>query len=157
MTQKRPFRLPRRVRPGPVVRRVALKNYRSIEACSVALGPLTILVGPNGSGKSNFLDGLRFTADALKQGLDNALEIRGGVKEVRRRLSGHPTHFSVRVDFDLGEGGGRGYYAFDIGARKPEGFVVTHEQCVIGLHALEVKRGEVTRFTPGRPPPAADD
>lgn len=32
--------------------RVRLKNYRSIGACDVALGPLTFLVGPNGSGRA---------------------------------------------------------------------------------------------------------
>jgi AAA15 family ATPase/GTPase len=36
--------------------RVKVKNYKSIAACDVALGPLTFLVGPNGAGKSNFLD-----------------------------------------------------------------------------------------------------
>jgi predicted ATPase len=57
-------------RPGtPFVRRVVLKNYRSIAACDVVLGPLTFLVGPNGSGKSNFVDSLRFIGDALRSSL----------------------------------------------------------------------------------------
>jgi AAA15 family ATPase/GTPase len=45
------------------LRRVTLKNYRSIAECSVELGALNFLVGPNGSGKSNFLDALKFTSD----------------------------------------------------------------------------------------------
>ena len=47
------------------IRRVVLKNYKSIAACDVQLHPLMFLVGRNGAGKSNFLDSLRFVADAL--------------------------------------------------------------------------------------------
>lgn len=47
------------------ITRVRLRNYQSIEACDVELGPLTLLVGPNGAGKSSFLNALRFVADAV--------------------------------------------------------------------------------------------
>src|SRR5688500_6467134 len=83
------------------ISRVVLKNYKSIAACDVRLGPLTFLVGPNGSGKSNFLDALRFVADALSTFLDHAIRERGGINEVRRRSSGHPTHFGIRLEFRL--------------------------------------------------------
>jgi len=59
------------------VRRVRLRNYKSIAACDVRLGPFTALVGPNGSGKSNFLDALRFVRDALDTNLEHALRERG--------------------------------------------------------------------------------
>jgi len=75
------------------ITRVVLKNYKSIAACNVELGPLMFLVGPNGSGKSNFLDALRFVADALRYSLEHALRDRGGISEVRRRSSGHPNNF----------------------------------------------------------------
>ena len=97
------------------VTRVALRNYKSIAACDVALPPLTFLVGPNGSGKSNFLDALRFTAQALRFSPEHALRERGGINEVRRRSRGHPNHFAVRVDFRLPDATGQ--YAFEIGAR----------------------------------------
>ncbi len=51
---------------NPFIRRVTIRNYKSIAACKVDLGPLMFLVGPNGAGKSNFLDALRFVADALR-------------------------------------------------------------------------------------------
>ena len=69
--------------------RVVLRNYKSISHCDVRLGPLTFLVGANGSGKSNFLDSLHLVRDALAGSLDNALNERGGLAEVRRRSSGH--------------------------------------------------------------------
>ncbi|MCY4452121.1 MAG: AAA family ATPase [Immundisolibacterales bacterium] len=67
------------------ITRVALRNYKSIATCNVSLAPLTILVGQNGAGKSNFLDALRFTAQALRFSLDHAVRERGGINEVRRR------------------------------------------------------------------------
>lgn len=114
----------------PRITRVRIQNYKSIKACDVALGPMTVLVGPNGSGKSNFLDALRFTADALSTTLDLALRDRGGINEVRRRSSGHPNHFAVRVDLSLGPDV-RANYAFKVGAVTGGGFRVTDEECVV--------------------------
>lgn len=113
------------------ITRVILKNYKSIAACDVQLGPLTFLVGRNGSGKSNFLDALRFVADALNTSLDHAIRDRGGINDVRRRSRGHPHHFSIRLEFILSEGF-TGYYAFRIGAGKSEGhneYRVQTEEC----------------------------
>lgn len=112
------------------IRRVRAKNFKSIAACDVELGPLTYLVGPNGSGKSNFLDILHFVKDALQGSLENALHLRGGLSEVRRRSGGHPTHFGVRLDFRLPDGRD-GHYAFNIGARPAGGFEVQREECAI--------------------------
>jgi len=35
------------------LRRLSLKNYRSIGSCDLGLGPLAIFVGQNGAGTSN--------------------------------------------------------------------------------------------------------
>ena len=86
------------------IRRVVLRNFKSIGICDVRLQPLTYLVGQNGAGKSNFLDALHFVRDALANSLDNAINERGGLNEVRRRSSGHPTHFGVRLEFRLRDG-----------------------------------------------------
>jgi predicted ATPase len=113
------------------LRRVVLRNYKSIGLCDVRLGPLTYLVGVNGSGKSNFLDALHLVRDALTGSLDNALNERGGLSEVRRRSSGHPTHFGIRLDFAL-KTGEQGHYAFNIGALRDRGYEVQTEECVLG-------------------------
>ena len=74
-----------------ILNRLVLRNFRSIGQCDIALGPLTHLVGPNGAGKSNVVDALRFVTEALTGSLDQALNERGGISEVRRRSGGHPT------------------------------------------------------------------
>ena len=111
--------------------RVVLRNYKSIGYCDVRLNPLTYLVGANGSGKSNFLDALHLVRDALAGSLDNALNERGGLNEVRRRSSGHPTNFGIRLEFAL-RNGQAGHYAFNIGALAGRGYEVQSEECVLG-------------------------
>ena len=131
------------------ITRVILKNYKSIASCDVQLGPLMFLVGPNGAGKSNFLDALRFVADALNSSLDHALRDRGGINDVRRRSGGHPNHFSIRLHFTLPERT-TGHYAFRIGVRSPGGYEVQTEECILyseqvfgGEKYFRVKNGEV--------------
>ena len=145
------------------ITRVVLKNYKSIAACDVRLQPLTFLVGANGAGKSNFLDALRFVADALNSSLDHALRNRGGINEVRRRSGGHPNHFSIRLDFILPDGT-TGHYAFRIGARPRGGYEVENEVCVIQDADIftpevcfRVSKGAVTRTSVAVAPAAARD
>jgi predicted ATPase len=138
-----PVRQHRRAVAGSrFLRRVVITNYKSIGGCDVTLEPLTFLVGPNGAGKSNFLDALRFVADALNRTVDHALRDRGGINEVRRRSGGHPIHFGIRLDFEL-PAGVTGSYAFRVGSRSRKGFEVQREDCVV--HHPEAL-GESSRF-----------
>lgn len=143
-----------------LITRVVLKNYKSIAACSVPLRSLVFLVGQNGSGKSNFLDAIRLVSESLNTSLDHALRERGGINEVRRRSSGHPTHFGVRLEFKLPDSTS-GYYAFRVGAKPKGGFQVQQEECRI--YALPddkfyvVNSGQVEDSNPKPLPPAADD
>lgn len=116
--------------PRSFLTRVILRNYKSIGHCDVRLRPLTYLVGVNGSGKSNFLDALHLVRDALNGSLDNAMNERGGLSEIRRRSSGHPTNFGIRLEFSLSNGQS-GHYAFNVGALKDRGYEVQAEECVL--------------------------
>ena len=145
------------------ITRVVLRHYKSIAACDVRLQPLTFLVGANGAGKSNFLDSLRFVADALNSSLDHALRNRGGINDVRRRSGGHPNHFSIRLDFILSEGA-TGHYAFRVGACPRGGYEVQDEVCMIQNAEIftpevyfRVKDGTVTNTSVDVAPAAARD
>jgi predicted ATPase len=130
--------------------RVVLRNYKSIAACDVTLGSLTFLVGANGSGKSNFLDALHLVRDALTSSLDNAISERGGLNEVRRRSTGHPTHFGIRLEFIL-RTGQKGRYAFEVGALANGALEVRREECVLdalGKKAFfRLERGKLTAIS----------
>ena len=144
-----------------MITRVALRNYKSIAACDIELAPLTILVGPNGAGKSNFLDALRFTAQALRFSLDHALRERGGISEVRRRSRGHPNHFGVRLDFRLPESWG--WYAFEVGAKPKGRYIVRKEECVAvstdreRSGSFRIENGRTVASSFAHPPGAGSD
>jgi len=142
-----------------LVTRVRLRNYKSIASCDVRPAPLSFLVGPNGSGKSNFLDALRFVAEALRFSLDHALRDRGGIQEVRRRSGGHPNHFGIRLDLRLPRA--EGWYAFRVGAQPRGGYSVQEEECVIagasGYDRYKVEDGTVVHSTIPNPPACARD
>lgn len=109
-----------------LIRRVNLKSYKSIGNCTLDLGNLSLFVGPNGSGKSNIVDALSLVSEALSSTLEYAIRQRGGIGEVRRRSSGHPTHFAIGLRMDLG-GGRNGVFSFQVGALPSGGFHVQRE------------------------------
>lgn len=149
--------------------RIVLRNYKSIAACDLRLGPLTFLIGPNGSGKSNFLDALRLVADGLTSPFDHALRERGGIDAVRRRSTGHPHNFGVRLELDL-PNQRKALFAFEIAAKTNGAFEIKEERCSIAPEmslfvsegeVLEagyiVRRGHVDQCSLASAPPAAAD
>jgi predicted ATPase len=147
------------------LKRVVLNNYKSIKECSVPLGPLTFLVGQNGAGKSNFLDALRLVTESLNTSLEHALRERGGINEVRRRSSGHPTHFGIRLEWKLPDGT-EGMYAFRVGSQPKGGFEVQQEKCEVFSKNFELgQKGQYYEVENGQlkdksfdigPPPSTD-
>lgn len=106
--------------------------------------------------KSNFLDALRLVSESLNASLDHALRDRGGLGEVRRRSSGHPTNFGIRLELVL-PGNVPGHFAFEVGARSGVTYVVQTEQCQAGSARYRVSEGRI-EVEPGPvSPPATDD
>lgn len=118
------------MRPAPFVRRIRLRNYKSLALCAAELGPLTLLVGRNGSGKSNFVDSIRFVADALNQSLEQAIKGRGGIDVVRRGSTGHPHNFAIDLDVQLSREDSA-TYGFEIASLPSGGYRVKHERLSI--------------------------
>lgn len=82
---------------------VALKiiNYRSLQNIEIKNIPsFCVLVGANGTGKSTFFDIFGFLKDALKNNVRQALQVRGGYKEVVTR--GHePEDIQLEIKFKI--------------------------------------------------------
>ncbi|MFZ4575333.1 MAG: AAA family ATPase [Phycisphaerales bacterium] len=141
------------------IRHLTLRNYKSIESCSIDLAPLTIFVGRNGVGKSNILDALRFVAESLSTTLEFAIRERGGIDLVRRKsLGGRPTHPGVRLEIKTSTGSAD--YAFRIAAVSGFGFRVDEERCRIldahgrVLNEFAVEDEKVTKWTLASASPA---
>ena len=127
-------------RREPFISRVRLKNYKSIADCDVRLGPLTVLVGPNGSGKSNFLDALAFLARALATTPYEAIDERGGLAEILRRVPEPADAFSIEIEATapvdpMGAKWTSVSYGVEIGHAQRRGlrpFEVIRETCALG-------------------------
>ena len=141
--------------------RVALRNYKSIAACDVSPAQLSFLVGPNGAGKSNFLDALRFVADALQSSLGAALSARDGIGEVLHRSDARAQDFGIRFDFQLASAKGR--FILEVGAQPGGGYVVRREECFVAKpsgdssDSYRIEAGRVVGSTIRHPPACGRD
>ncbi len=62
---------------------VRLKNWKNFGSANFELSNRTFIMGANAAGKSNLLDVFRFLKDVTTNGLQKAVNSRGGIKKVR--------------------------------------------------------------------------
>jgi predicted ATPase len=81
-----------------MLRRIHIRNFRSLEDVEVELSPVTVLIGGIGTGKTNFLQAIRYLRDHLLFGPTKAAQLSQG------RLTGihsNDSDFSLDVFFDV--------------------------------------------------------
>jgi predicted ATPase len=130
MSNTTPDSGPASASPVPFVKRVKIRNYKSIRSCDVELGPLTVLVGRNGAGKSNFLEALNFVKEALRGSLGDAVTSRGGFRTILHEgcRSDNASSPSVGLEFHLStRQGTSAVYGFELSADGGGGIRVASE------------------------------
>lgn len=143
----------------PRITTLSLRQFKSVEDCCLALGPLTFLVGRNGAGKSNILDGLRFVRDALRTTLAHAIDDRGGMANLSRRRAGLRSSIGVGVEVEL-DAGTHASYHMTVVPWNGGGFRVLHETCRVVRGAAVTaeyvaEEGSLVKWVPAGPAPAA--
>ena len=83
-----------------IITRIQLKNWKNFGEVNAVCGKRVFLIGPNASGKSNFLDALRFLRDVTQDGLQKAVDARGGIKAVRYLCARKPSDVSIVIHLD---------------------------------------------------------
>jgi predicted ATPase len=83
-----------------MIRRIGIRNYRSLRKVDLEPGLVNVFVGPNAAGKSNFLEVMRFLAHVAGQGLSKAVGDRGGFAEIfwKGETSDNHIEFDLAVD-----------------------------------------------------------
>ena len=144
-----------------LVTRVVIRNYKSIAACDVQLGPLSFLVGPNGSGKSNFLDAIAFVAESLRHSIEVALDRRHGYYSVCREFGTRAEEFGIRLECETNDF--TAHYSLTVRSDR-QGVRINRESCrVFGcgsptdVYFYIVESGKVISSSMDHPPAAYSD
>lgn len=81
---------------------IRLKNFKSFRELELKKLPdLAVFVGANGTGKSTLFDVFGFLSDALRNNVRQALQRRGGFKEVRSRGCESNDLIEIELQFRL--------------------------------------------------------
>lgn len=81
-------------------RRVQIKNWKNFGKADVDFLDRLFIVGANASGKSNFLDVFRFLKDLVNDGLQKAVNARGGIKKIRNLNARKPSYVEIVVSME---------------------------------------------------------
>lgn len=148
----------------PRLNRMVVSNYRSVgENVAIDFEPLTVLVGINGSGKSNLLDAPRFVAEALSDGLENAIEARHGFDSLRRDVGGK--RGSLSISLELSSTDWSATYRIELTApkTKPDEYSISSERLDVRYvatgehHTMEIgQRGKLSTTLTGLDRPTRD-
>ncbi len=79
------------------IEQITVKNFKTLKDVKLSNIPLlSVFIGPNGSGKSTFVDVFGFLHDSLIHNVRQALQRRGGFKEVVTRGQEGPIEFEFK-------------------------------------------------------------
>lgn len=91
----------------PLIEGFRIRNFRTLKDVQLGklwndrdkqpLTPMTVVIGQNGVGKSSLFDAFGFLADCLKNGVEEACDMRerGGFERIRSRGCDGPIEFEV--------------------------------------------------------------
>ena len=80
-----------------MIKKLKIKNYKSLKDVELELDKFNVLIGPNASGKSNLLDCLTFISEIAQGSIDKSLTGRGGYERVV--FSGKKENIELSIDF----------------------------------------------------------
>jgi predicted ATPase len=81
---------------------ISLKNYKSFKDLTVTnMTSLAIFVGANGAGKTTLFDVFGFLRDALKNNVRQAVQARGGFRELITRGCGNKEKIEIELQFRM--------------------------------------------------------
>lgn len=76
---------------------IELTNWKNFGNVSQSLTDRVFVIGANAAGKSNFLDAFRFLKDVANNGLQKAVNSRGGISKIRNLNARQPSYIEISV------------------------------------------------------------
>lgn len=134
-----------------MIKKLYVKNYKSLKDLDLELGKTNVLVGPNMSGKSNLIDCLKFLTHMCISGVSKAFLDRGGFPEVAwKGEDSGPISFKLAIELEANEKKSEKRYEYEISiigshtgsiSIKQEHLAVTSDGKTLTL--LDLRDGEV--------------
>jgi predicted ATPase len=113
---------------------IKLKNYKTFEDLELNnLPSLAVFVGANGTGKTTLFDVFGFLSDSLKNNVRQAIQIRGGFKEVISR--GKKGFIEIELQFRIDIAGKNRLVTYRLEIGEDKGLPFIHREI------LRYKRG----------------
>lgn len=87
------------------LKRLEIRNYKSLKDVAIEPTPLAVFVGPNAAGKTNLADALDFLGHTYRWDLESAVAQKGGYENIcyrDARRSKDPIRFRIVSDLTLG-------------------------------------------------------
>ena len=85
------------------ITKLTIQNFKSFDHVEVDLRNFNVVVGPNAAGKSNLIEAVVFLKDIAEHGLEDAVDIHGGIKMLRNFNAGGGQPLRVRVEYEESE------------------------------------------------------
>ena len=82
-----------------MIKKLKIKNYKSLKDVELKLEKFNVLIGPNASGKSNLLDCLAFVSELTQDNVYRDLGDRGGYERVV--FGGEKENIEISFEFVL--------------------------------------------------------
>lgn len=123
------------------IEKIKIKNYKVFQDVEITdISNMAVFLGANGSGKSTLFDVFGFLSDSLKSNVKEALDKRGGFKEVISRDQTGNIEFEIKFRNDLTEPLATYYLNIGLDSNKPivEQEILTHS----GFKFLDFTKGK---------------
>jgi len=133
-----------------MIKKLKIKNYKSLKDIELELDKFNVLIGPNASGKSNLLDCLAFISEIAQGKVNESLAGRGRYKHVV--FSGEKENIELSIDFMRDNEPSRYFISVSEMGIDEERLTI-EDVGVIDRHLNEIKKrldtGELEKVTEG--------
>jgi predicted ATPase len=135
-----------------MIKKVTIKNYKSIQSTTIKLNELTVITGYNGSGKSSFIETLQFIQNTVLYGLtDNS--------QKQLNYSHNTLNNKNDIEFTIECKLNKHYYTYKLAVNKQNGnkYIITNELLTINNEIIiATKQKNTTLLSKSKKPLAVD-